>query len=93
MFGKRNHRMRAFSTCHAAVLAVFIVLAHLLSLVSPSARLQASDQDVNVPVHPANAVPCEQTTESGSTEGCVVLLKTTQDEADSLVPLRFGLRL
>ncbi len=93
MLGKRNHRMRAFSTCHAAVLASFIVLAHLLSLISPSERLQVSGQDVIVPVFPANERLCEQTADSGSTGSCVVLLKTGQEEADRLATRGFGLRL
>ena len=94
MLGKRNHRVRAFSTCHAVVLAVCIVLAHLLALVAPSERLQVSGQDVVFPLHPAHAHSCDQTGESASIPSeCSVLLKTTQEKAVRLESLDLGLRL
>lgn len=94
MLGKRNHRVRAFSTCHAAVLAAFIVLAHLLALVSPSERVQLSGQDVIVPAHPGQALLCEQTGDSGLVaSGCAALLRTTQEEAGGSATPGFGLNL
>lgn len=72
MLGKRNHRAAAFSTCHAIVLSLFIVLAHLMTVGAAERSVQVSGADATPGAPTGQCVSLETFTHFGV--GCAVLL-------------------
>jgi hypothetical protein len=96
MLGKRNRRAQAFSTCHAVLLAAFIVLAQLLGLGASDHGFQVSGQDVIDPLGATPVYGCGEGSDSvGQVEPCTLLLRATQDTSGSvgIVIWQFGARL
>lgn len=96
MLGKRNRRARAFSICHATVLAGFIVLAQVLGLGASDHELRLSGSDTVGPLERAGIHRCSPALETGHTlESCAFVIKASQDGAGTVGVMiwRFGVRL
>ena len=96
MLGKRNRRARAFSNCHATVLAGFILLAYALGMGSRDHGPRLSEFGTVAPFKQSDLDRCSPANEMDDTlESCAFLIKVTIDGAatGTAVILRFGVRL
>lgn len=78
MLGKRNRRAKGFSTCHAVLLAAFIVLSQVLGLGNHERDFQVSAQDAlqsEVLVRAKGCAALEDAEAGG--QGCALVFKYT----------------
>ncbi|WP_299789080.1 hypothetical protein [uncultured Marivita sp.] len=95
MLRKRNSRVQAFSTCHAALLAAFIVLAQIMGLGSAHKEARYSDRDTITPSAILPYVQCSEIAETADNGACGVIIRAKHDVNDhsGVVMWRFGVRL
>lgn len=96
MLRKRNRRAGAFSTCHATVLAGFILLAHVLGLGPSEQGLRVSDVDAALPLQPSPIHRCAATTGTEITErSCALVTQVSQEGTRglSIMIWTYGIRL
>ncbi|MCR9108098.1 hypothetical protein [Marivita sp. XM-24bin2] len=82
MLGKRNHRAAAFSTCHAIILSVFIVLAHLMTVGTAERSVQVSEADAAPNASTSQCVSLK--TEPHVEVGCAALLPTRAPQGEAV---------
>lgn len=95
MLRKRNRRVQAFSTCHAALLAAFIVLAQIMGLGSAHKEAQYSDRDTITPSAPLPYVQCSDIEQNVDNGACGIIIRAKHDVSGQrgVVMWRFGVRL
>jgi hypothetical protein len=96
MLGKRNHRARAFSICHATVLAGFIVLSQVLGMGASDHELRLSGSETVGPLERTGIHRCSSAYDTGhSFEPCGFVIKAAQGRTGTVgvVIWRFGVRL
>jgi hypothetical protein len=95
MLRKRNRRVKVFSTCHAALLAAFIVLAQIMGLGSAHKEAQYSDRDT---ITPSATPPYQQCSDIAARAGngacgIIIIAKDDVNDHSGFVMLRFGVFL
>mgnify|MGYP001145162671 CR=1 FL=1 len=97
MLGKRNMRARAFSTCHAAILAGFIVVAHIMGFSKSGDDMHLSDQNVVSPIYDGAPLICMASENASSGHHtCALFVKTDAHQGSASAATfiwRFGVRL